>query len=758
MKKILTLFLATGIVCSVNAQNNKQKEFWSATNESKIELTGERVITPQKSKTFRLVNDNLKNALWAAPHENKVRLQESQAIIELPMPEGTMRKFRVVESPVMAPELCAAYPEIRTFNVAAMDNSGLYGKLDFTMWGFHAMLRGGGNGDIFIDPYCRFNNQDYNVYYFHDYHKDASKILSEVGLRDNDHITSKYDINSTQSNQSIPCVGANLSTYRTAIACTGEYAVAATGLGSPTVAQTLACIVTTLNRVDGVYETDLAIKMVLVPTETVVVYTNASSDPFTGNNNANTLINESQTVIDNNIGDANYDAGHTFSTGGGGLSTLGGVCQSGQKAASITGSPQPTGDGYDIDYVAHEMGHNFGGNHTFRSKLGSCNGNYNQGTMVEPGSGITIMAYAGICSTDDDSAHSIAYFHTISYDEIIDYTINNQGSTCPVVTSTGNNAPTVTGSANYVVPKSTPFILTGSATDPDGDVLSYSWEEIDNNSTAGAWNTGARPFFRSYNPISLPTRMFPKLSVVQSGTYTTTIGEYLPSTAQTLNFRLVARDGKTGGGGVCYAATTVTVSSTAGPLTVTYPSATGITWGSGSAQTVTWAVNNTNVAPVNCSNVNILISYNSGQTWSTLMSNVANGGTQAITAPTVTATISTCRIKVESVGNIFFDMSDKDFTISGGIGIASVTSNGIAMQLMPNPANEQVSVNLFGLNAGEKHNLVMYDMLGNVVMKDVLSGKENYELKYDISQFSKGVYLVEISGDNRKAVSRLVKQ
>jgi hypothetical protein len=307
------------------------------------------------------------------------------------------------------------------------------------------------------------------------------------------------------------------------------------------------------------------------------------------------------------------------------------------------------------------------------------------------------------------------------------------------------------------VPKSTPFILTGSATDPDGDVLSYSWEEIDNNNTAGAWNTGAKPFFRSYNPSSSPTRMFPKLSVVQSGTYTTTIGEFLPTTAQTLNFRLVARDGQMGGGGVCYAATTITT-STVGPLTVTYPSATGITWGSGSSQTVTWAVNNTNAAPVNCSNVNILISYNSGQTWSTLMSNVPNNGTQAITAPTVTATISTCRIKVESVGNIFFDMSDKNFTISGGVGIANASNTGIAMQLMPNPASEQVSVNLFGLNPAEKHNLVIYDMLGNVVMKDALSGKENYELKYDISQFSKGVYLVEISGDNHKAVSRLVKQ
>lgn len=756
MQKITTLILASGIACFMNAQGDKKAEFWSPVGAEKIKLSGERVITPQKAQTFHLVGDNLKNLLWSAPHESKVRLQESQTLIDLPLPDGSVKKFRVVESPVMAAELSAAYPEIRTYNVMGVDDPGIYGKLDYTMWGFHAMLRGTA-GDVFIDPYCRFNNEDYNVYYFKDYHKDGSKILDEVGvLTDHQMLTSRYDINSTQAT----CVGTQLRTYRTAIACTGEYAVAATGLASPTVAQTLACIVTTLNRVDGVYETDLAIKMVLVATETVVVYTNASTDPFSGNNNANTLISESQTVIDNNIGNANYDAGHTFSTGGGGLSTLGGVCQAGQKAQSITGSPTPTGDGYDIDYVAHEMGHNFGGNHTFRSKLGSCNGNYNPGTMVEPGSGISIMAYAGICSTDDDSAHSIPYFHTISYDEIVAYTNTSSGNTCPVKTSSGNNPPTVTASANYTVPKSTPFILTGSATDPDGDVLSYAWEEIDNNSTAGAWNTGAKPFFRSYGPVSVPYRLFPKLSVVQSGTYTTTIGEFLPTTAQTLTFRLMARDNKMGGGGVCYAASTVTVSGTAGPLTVTYPNTTGITWASGSAQTVTWAVNSTDVAPVNCTSVNVLISYNSGSSWTTVQAATVNNGTLAITAPTVTATVNTCRIKVESVGNIFYDISDKDFTITAGStgGIATASSNNIAMQLVPNPANEQVSVNLYGLNAGEKSTLVIYDMLGNAVLKDVLSGKENYQLQYDISQFSKGVYLVEISGATRKGVSRLIKQ
>jgi len=755
MQKTFTLILAIGIASITTAQTNKQSSFWLATTESKIKLSGERVIIPQKSKTFRLVNDNLKKALWSAPHENQVRLQESPTIIELPMPDGTLKKFRVVESPVMAPELCAAYPSIKTFNITGIDEPGTFGKLDWTELGFHAMIRRPGN-DFFIDPFCRNNSYDYQVYNVSDFKKNPDQMLPEMGVLENSKAEKTAEV---QKNMAMICAGAQLRTYRLVVACTGEYAVAATGLGSPTVAQTLSAIVTSVNRVDGVYETEVAVKMVLVPTETLVVYTNASTDAFNGNNNAFTLINESQTVIDNNIGNANYDIGHTFSTGGGGLAGLGVVCETGNKAGGITGSPNPVGDPYDIDYVAHEMGHQFAGNHTFRATSGSCSGNQNPGTMVEPGSGITIQAYAGICGTNNDSTNSIPYFHSISFDEIMDFITNGSGDNCPVKTNTGNNPPVVTGSANYVVPKSTPFILTGSAVDPDGDPVTYSWEEVDNNSTGGNWNSGSKPFFRSYNPVSAPWRMFPRLTVVQSGTYTTTIGEFLPSTQQTLNFRLTARDNKMGGGGVCYAPATVTVSSVAGPLAVTYPNVTGITWASASSQTVTWSVNGTTGAPVNCANVNILISYNSGQTWAMVMPSVANSGSQTITVPTLTATIATCRIKVESVGNIFFDISDKNFTITaGGIGISTSSNNTIAMQLVPNPANEQVNVNLYGLNAAEKNNLVIYDMLGNVVMKDVLSGKENYELNYDISSFSKGIYLVEISGVNKKAVSRLVKQ
>ncbi len=758
MNKFTLLSIFFSFQFFISAQTTKQ--FWNPVEEKTIVPSGERVTIPQSYLTFELPNDNLKKALWLAPDEKNVKLSDSQVIIDLPMPDGSLQKFRVVYSPVMAPELAAQFPDMKTFNILSTDAEHCYGKLDWTEAGFHAMVRKIGN-DVYIDPYSRGNIKDYIVYNVAALGKDPGQVTPEIGVISPEKKEKKSGGNANEKvNVAAPCVGATLRTYRLAVACTGEYAVAATGVASPTVAQTLARIVTTVNRVDGVYETDLAIKMVLVAAETTLVFTSASTDPFTGNNNGGTLINESQTVIDNKIGNANYDCGHTFSTGGGGLSTLGGVCTTGEKASSITGSSSPTGDGYDIDYVAHEMGHNFAGDHTFRAVSGACSGNQNSGTMVEPGSGITIMAYAGICSPNDDSAHSIPYFHAISYDEIITYTNSGAGNNCPVKTNTGNHPPVVTGSITYTIPKSTAFILTGTATDQDGDPLSYSWEEIDNNSTGGNWNDGKAPYFRSNNPTSSPSRTFPRLSIVLNGNpaYTTTIGEYVPATAQTLNFRLTARDNKMAGGGVCFANSQVIVSS-AGPFSITYPNATGVTWASGSAQTITWNVNATTAAPVNCANVNILFSSDGGQTFTTLMSNVANSGSQLITAPTFSTTKTTCRIKVEAAGNIFFDINDKNFTITAGsIGITEVVSTNMAMQLFPNPANEQVKVSVFGLNRNEKINLVIYDMLGNAITKEALTGKETYELNYNIADYSKGIYFIEVTGTNKKAVSKLVKQ
>jgi|688.fasta_scaffold24067_2 hypothetical protein len=758
-KKTLLVSLSLLFAFSINSQNNSDN-FWSPINQSSIRSAGKRQIIPQKCVAFELIGNELKTKLLSAPNEANVRINESTCIISLPLPNGSIEKFRVVESPIMEPGLAAQFPNIKTYSVKGIDDAYANGKIDWTLeFGFHGMVRSV-HGDFFIDQYCLENTKDYISYYTSDFIKDPSqKIPEAILITDNDEKKS-FSEPGAKINAMPPatCVGTQLRRYRLAVACTGEYAVAATGSTTPTVAQTLAKIVTSVNRVNGVYETEVAVRLILVATQTNVIFTVAATDPFAGNNNAGTLINESQSVITANIGSANYDVGHTFSTGGGGLAGLGVVCNNSQKARGITGSPSPVGDPYDIDYVAHEIGHQFAGNHTFNSTVSSCGGgNRNGSTAVEPGSGITIMAYAGICGSQDLAPNSIAYFHAISYDEIVNFTNLNGGNSCPVTTTTGNNPPVVIGSGNYIVPKSTPFVLTGSATDIDGDALTYSWEET-SLGTAGNWNSGNKNFFMSYTPTPSPSRLFPKQSVVLSGNYTGTKGEYVPATAQTIQFRLTARDNKMGGGGVCYSINTITVSGTAGPLSVTYPDATGIVWGSSTPQTITWAVNGTNAAPVSCDSVKILISYNGGITYSTLLGSTPNDGTELITAPTVTASILTCRIKVESKGNIFYDVSNNNFEISISVGLNSLSKNNpIGLSVWPNPFTNQLNFAVGNLKIESNTEVKVMDVLGKTISQYSYTNKTELNETIDLSNVSNGVYFLKVTNNNKQSVYRIIK-
>jgi hypothetical protein len=745
MTKIFTLLACLTLSLFSFAQ---EQRFWSPVSENNITPKGGREIIPQKYKTFHLDLAEMKSKLLSAPSDVNVNISNSNCIIYLPIANGEIQAFKVVYAPIMEEGLATAYPHIKTFSIKGIDDVYANGKIDFGDFGFHAMIRSV-HGDVFIDPYCRGNKKDYITYYTNDFKKDPAHMLPEVGVITDGEM--KYNTSAAIPG---PCVGTNLRKYRLALACTGEYAQAATGLTSPSKAQILSKVVTTVNRVDGVYETDASIRLILVANDTIILYGTPSSDPFTGNNNAGTLINESQTVCNSNIGSANYDIGHTFSTGGGGLAFLACVCGS-SKARGITGSSSPVGDPYDIDYVAHEMGHQFGGNHTFNAVTSSCSGNRNASTSVEPGSGITIMAYAGICGTNDLAAHSIAYFHAISYDEITNFTHFGTGNSCANTNTTGNNPPSVTGSITYTVPKSTPFSLTGSGTDPDGDALTYSWEETDPGSTGASWNSGNKPYFMSYTPTPSPTRMFPKLSVVLSGTLTNVKGEYCPATAQTLNFRLTARDNKMGGGGVCYANSQVVISN-AGPFNITYPNATGITWAAGSSQTITWNVNGTDVSPVSCANVDIYISYDGGTTFTMLAAGVPNNGSALITVPTPTATVSTCRIKVVCPTNVFFDINDRNFTITISTGINEVSSNNaLGLSVAPNPFEGTIRVSARNLDSDAVISIV--DILGKVVKQENISSA-SLSKEYDLSQLDNGVYFVVLKTKSHQSVARIIKQ
>ena len=661
---LLLLPLALLINLSTAGAQVPGEALWTDLDPSKIHTHAERTIVPSQYRTLSLDKALLADLLVTAPLETRDGLKGGEAVLTLPMPDGSWGRFRIVESPIMAPELAAKFPEIKTYRGQGIDDPAATVRFDDTPAGFHAMVLSP-RGNVYIDPYSRQDTGHYISYRTRDAVHRGEGFTCGVTSEGPVFAHRSAHFEASPVNKALS--GTTLRTYRLAVAATGEY----TAFHGGTVAQGQAAIVTAMNRVNGIYEREVAIRMVLVANNDQLVYTNAGSDPYS-NNSASALIGQNQSNIDSVIGNANYDIGHVFSTGGGGLASLRVPCVSGSKARGITGQSSPTGDPFWVDYVAHELGHQWGGNHTFNGSSGNCTGgNRNGSTAYEPGSGTTIQAYAGICSPQNVQNNSDDYFHGISLDEIISYSTTGNGDGCAVRTATGNNPPTVDAGAAYTIPINTPFELCGSATDPEGDSLTYGWEEFDLGPT-GAPNSpsGNAPIFRSFDPSTSPCRTFPQLSDVLGNTQT--LGEILPSYSRTMNFRLTARDNRSGGGGVADDSTTVTVSDVGGPFQVTAPN-TAVTWFVGGSETVSWNVAGTDLSPISCSAVDVELSTDGGNTYSVaLATGVPNSGSRSVTVPAAPTT--TARVRVRCAGNIFFDVSNADFTIDGASGTPPTVS------------------------------------------------------------------------------------
>lgn len=650
---------------------------WTEINDSSLRHGPERVNKPNAYRTFRINRANLLALLNSAPEENTDAARSGQVIINLPMPDGKFARFSFEHSLVVERGLLDKFPELgRTYRGQGIDDPTATARFDFMPSGFHALILSSA-GSVLINPYAPGDTENAISYYKRDSSMSKEGFECKVGdgVLERALSMNKYDADDfvpAAATTPAPEVtsGTNLRTYRLALAATREYT---TAVGGGTVAGGLAAQVVVMNRVNGVYERDVAVHMNIVANNNLIVYT-AEPDPYT-NNNPSALLSENQSNLDATIGSANYDVGHVFSTGGGGVASLNGPCNAGNKAMGETGLPLPLGDDFAIDYVAHEMGHQFGANHTFNSTQDNCSGNRSSSSAYEPGSGITVMAYAGICGAQDLAAHSIDTFHVKSIEVIVAYTTTGAGNNCPVTTASGNTPPVVTGPGNFTIPKLTPFALTASATDANGDTVSYDWQEYDLGSSTNAIpntdNPIARPIFRPYPAAATGTRYFPSLPFILNNANVppSTIGGFLTGElmpqigGRVMNFQVIVRDNRANTGGVNTATSQLTVDATSGPFGVTSPN-TNVTYAGLSSQTVTWNVNNTSSLPVNAANVKISFSNDGGLTFPTvLLASTPNDGSQAVTIPAGNTT--TARIKVEAVGNVFFDISDTNFTVSG---------------------------------------------------------------------------------------------
>jgi subtilisin-like proprotein convertase family protein len=663
MIKNYFLFILPFFLMLAGAATAQQKSYWSETDVSNIS-PGD-LIKPSLGTPFRLFDLELENLAeeLSVLHSTKAVTGDSDIFIDFPDSHGNLESFAIEEMVIMEPELSRKFPNNRSYKGVSVRDRG--NKIYFSVneLGVHAIVLSENRTIQYIEP--------------------ASKDLKryKVFKRNDVHLSSEFTCLTDDSESSFSKVEAyklgddgKLRTYRLALAGTGEYAsyhISQQGMENAAEqekkAVVLAAMATAITRVNALFENDLAIRLQLVANNDELIYLDPDTDPYS-NFDASLITRQNQTNCDRVIQSANYDIGHVFSTGlSSAVDELGIVCKNEWKARGTTGSPSPDGDIFYYDFVAHEFGHQFGANHTFNGDKELCgiNNQRNPQTAVEPGSGSTIMAYAGLCAPQNVQFRSDLYFHTVSIQEIREFVTQGAGNSCAVTTDLEFNqyAPVVNAGEDRIIPKGTPFKLTGEASDEDKDELTFAWEQTDNGitivppspfATSGALNRSVKPSISS-------SRYVPSLNTLINGS-TSSKWEVIPETARDLNFTLTVRDNNREAGRVGSDDLVITVSDDAGPFRVTSQDMDVTSWVPGTQETISWDVAGSDSNGIDVSQVNILLSVDGGISFTeVLAANVPNDGNQVISVPEIRA--PNCFVMVEAVGNIFFSISARSFSI-----------------------------------------------------------------------------------------------
>lgn len=685
MKNILTLLTALFFTTQLLAQSSAS--FWQDIQETAIELPENAQIDVQAShyRTLSLDFPALVSYLQAAPMELTPAAVSSPLLLELPMPDGSSARFQVWESPVMEAKLLQQFPMIRTFAGQGLDEKDIRIRFDYTLNGFHAAILKPGE-TIHIFPYSSGQTTYYTSFYLKNVSLETPAgspaicgVTNEnwdgTGFQLPAGTNAGFEQEGLRSGSSALV---NMYTYRLAVATTAEYSAA----HGNTPALVLSDVTTVINNVNVVFERDAAIRLILINSTTKVFFFGFGfQDPFT-NGNTQELINENPGVLNDSLGLSAYDIGHVFGTNSGGLASTGSVCSGNNKGRGASGTFGPyTGNLFYI-IAGHEIGHQFNALHSFNA----CdNENESPGTAYEPGSGSTIMCYNGngVCGANHLQDTSDPYFHINAMERIRNFSRNNStGGSCAEEIVVGNNTPEVDIpiQGGFRIPISTPFELTGEAIDPDGDDMTYVWEQYD----LGPWSqlgmpTGTAPLFRSLPPGTSTTRTFPKMQTIVNNQ--TDIQEVLPFYSRPLTFRFTARDNNPLAGAYAFAEIAFEATENAGPFLVTSPNTAADSWEVGQYVEVTWDVANTDAAGVNCKNVNIRLSLDGGYTYPlTLLAGTPNDGSAFVVVPDEVTTQA--RVRVEAADNIFFDISNANFSIvppsAPGFALVSSPEMGLA--------------------------------------------------------------------------------